>query len=102
VKVDNLLALKLGEDTHRLIYPYFAETPTLAENWARVGLWLMREALSEFDFTQMEILDVLRARSFRGSSVFLKGNEEAIFGAKYRQMFDLWKELRPAYGLKAV
>jgi hypothetical protein len=102
VKVDNLLALKLGEDTHRLVYPYFAETPALADEWARVGLWLMREALSEFDFTQMEILDVLRARSFRGSSVFLRGNEEAAFAAKYKRMLGLWKKLRPEYGLQDV
>jgi hypothetical protein len=85
-----------------LVYPYFAETPILPEEWARVGLWLMREALSEFDFTQMEILDVLRAKSFRGSAVFLKGNEEALFSAKYRHMLQLWKEFRPDYGLKDV
>jgi hypothetical protein len=99
VKVDNLLALRLGEDNHRLVYPYFTETPVLSEEWARVGLWLMREALSEFDFTQMEILDVLRSRSFRGSSVFLRGNEESLFAAKYQRMVQLWTHFRPEYGL---
>ena len=99
VKVDNLLALRLGHDSHRLIYPYFSEWPALPQDWARVGLWLMRDALVEFDITQMEILDVLRSRSFRGSSVFLRGDEEAIFAAKYRHMLSLWTEFRPLYGL---
>jgi len=46
VKVDNLLGLKIGHDRHRLVYPYFSEKPVLSEKWARIGLWLMSEALS--------------------------------------------------------
>jgi hypothetical protein len=99
VKVDNLLALKLGEDHHKLIYPYFCEEPVLSERWARVGLWLMRDALSKFDPVDMEILDVLRARSYSGGSVFLKGDEEAIFRTRYRDIFRIWEDLRPEYGL---
>jgi hypothetical protein len=100
VKVDNLLALKIGEDEHRLVYPYFSESPALKEKWARVGLWLMTDALSEYDRTGMQILDVLRGRAFSGSSTFLKGDEEALFELRYRRMLDLWEELRPAYHLK--
>jgi hypothetical protein len=99
VKVDNLLALKVGEDHHRLVYPYFTEEPTLSEKWARVGLWLLRNALSEFDITEMEILDILRARSFSGGAVFLKGDEEALFARRYGEIASLWHELRPTYGL---
>jgi hypothetical protein len=99
VKVDNLLALKLGEDHHRLIYPYFCEEPILSERWARVGLWLMKDALSKYDPVDMEILDVLRARSFSGGSVFLKGDEQAIFARRYREIVKMWQELRPEYGL---
>lgn len=99
VKVDNLLALKLGEDHHKLIYPYFCEEPILTERWARVGLWLMRDALSKYDPVDMEILDVLRARSFSGGSVFLKGDERAIFSDRYDKIRSKWHELRPEYGL---
>lgn len=99
VKVDNLLALIIGGDKHKLIYPYFSEFPVLEERWARVGLWLMREALSEFDLTHMEILDVLRGRSFEGSSLYLKGDEEALFSSRYSVMFELWESLKPEYNL---
>lgn len=99
VKVDNLLALKLGEDHHKLIYPYFCEEPILSERWARVGLWLMRDALSKYDPVDMEILDVLRSRSFSGGSVFLKGDEGAIFSSRYDIIRSKWTELHPEYGL---
>jgi hypothetical protein len=99
IKVDNLLGLKIGHDKHRLVYPYFCEKPILSEKWARVGLWLMREALDGFSITSMEILDVLRARSFAGSVVFLKGDEEAAFASRYEEILELWNELRPEYGL---
>jgi hypothetical protein len=100
VKVDNLLALKLGEDRHKLVYPYFSERPVLTDRWARVGLWLLREALSEFDPADMEILDVLRGRAFSGRSVFLRGDEEALFADKYIEMLRIWESLKPEYGLK--
>jgi hypothetical protein len=101
VKVDNLLGLQIGENHHRLIYPYFSEEPALSEQWARVGLWLMQNALSGFQIAQMEILDVLRSHSFSGASLALRGNEEAVFKAKYRKMLELWTDLRPEYGLAA-
>lgn len=99
VKVDNLLALKLGEDRHKLIYPYFCEEPILSERWARIGLWLMGDALTKHDPVDMEILDVLRARSFSGGSVFLKGDERAIFEHRYEAIRKRWDELKPEYGL---
>jgi hypothetical protein len=99
VKVDNLLALKLGADRHKLVYPYFSEDPILTERWGRVGLWLMGNALSEYDQAGMEILDILRGRSFSGGSLFLKGDEEAIFANRYIAMLTQWEELKPEYGM---
>lgn len=98
VKVDNLLALKLGLESHKLVYPYFTEDPVLTDRWARVGLWLMGNALSEYDRAGMEILDVLRGRSFSGASLFLKGDEEAIFERRYADILKRWEELKPEYG----
>lgn len=97
VKVDNLLSLRIGEDTYRLVYPYFAEAPVLSERWARVGLWVMSEALPRFSITDMEILDVLRSRGYRGSRVFLKGDEEMLFSTRYAEIAALMDELRPEY-----
>lgn len=99
LKVDNILGIKIGDGANRLIYPYFCESPVLKEDWARVGLWLMGEALDNQSPIQIEILDVLRARSFSGASLFLKGNEEAIFKRRYAEIVEKWTALRPEYGL---
>lgn len=99
VKVDNLLGLKIGHDKHRLVYPYFSERPILSEKWARVGLWLMSQALARFSATDMEILDVLRGRSYSGSSLFFRGDEESLFTDRYLEIQAQWNELRHEYGL---
>jgi len=99
VKVDNLLSLRIGEDSYRLVYPYFAEAPVLSERWARVALWVMSEALPRFSITNMEVLDVLRSRGYRGSQIFLKGDEDALFNDRYAQLAALMDELRSEYQL---
>lgn len=101
VKVDNLLSLQIGQSQHRLIYPYYSEFPPLNDRWARVGIWLMGNALAEFPTSQMSILDVLRSRSFGGADVMLTGEEEKIFKTRYLKMAELWTSLRPEYGLAA-
>lgn len=99
LKVDNLLCVKVGEDHHQLVYPYFSEKPVLGSKWARVGLWAMTEALEKYTYTDMEILDVLRGRSYSGLRISLKGDEEALFVSRYRQIKARWEELCPEYGL---
>ena len=98
LKVDNLLCVKIGEDRYRLVYPYFSEKPVLGAKWARVGLWAMTEALENYSYTDMEILDVLRGNSYSGLNFSLKGDEEALFISKYREIKAKWDELRPEYG----
>lgn len=99
LKVDNLLCVKLGENQFRLVYPYFSEKPVLSAKWARVGLWAMTETLEKYSVTDIEILDVLRGRSYSGLSVSLKGDEQALFVAKFKAIKLKWDELRPEYGL---
>lgn len=99
VKVDNLLALRIGEEQFRLVYAYFPERPLLSERWARVGLWAMSEALPQYSITDMEILDVLRAKGFRGSRLFLRGDEEKLFADRYAEILAQWDELRSDYDL---
>jgi len=99
VKVDNLLALSIGKDHYRLVYPYFSERPVLSERWARIGLWVIAEALPRHDIVDMEILDILRSRGFRGSRLFLKGDEEDLFANRYASILQEWDELRREYGL---
>lgn len=99
IKVEGLLGLQIGHDRHLLVYPYFAEQPTLNETWARVGLWLMASALADFDISEMHILDIIRGRSFANPSIFLKGDEDRIFFDRYSQLLNEWRALRPHYGL---
>lgn len=99
LKVDNLLSLQIGNDRFRLIYPYFSEAPILNQRWARIGLWLMSEALVDHDISTMEVLDVLRGRSFSGARLFLQGDEEHLFVRRYSEVIAEWDSLRPEYGL---
>lgn len=99
LKVDNLLPLKIGQDSYRLVYPYFFDKPELSERWARVGLWAMSETLTDFSITDMEVLDVIRGRGFRGTRLFLKGDEESLFAQRYSQVLKVWDGMRHEYGL---
>jgi len=47
----------------------------------------------------MEVLDVLRSRGYRGSQIFLKGDEDALFNDRYAQLAALMDELRSEYQL---
>jgi hypothetical protein len=83
VKVDNILSVTDGEGTCRYVYPYFAPEPELDEAGARMGLWLLGQALPEIPIDQMRILDVIRGRTFSVGRTPLLGNEELDFLRMY-------------------
>jgi len=83
VRVENLLALKIGDDSHRLIYPYFAKEPSLSDEAARLALWLMQEAIPDYPIADMRILDIFRAKSFSVADFSLRGIERQIFEERY-------------------
>ncbi len=90
VKVDNLLALKIGGDRKILIYPYFSEKPILREEIARLGLWLMGQALTEYNINDMRILDVLRGNVFSVDRFPLDGSEGTLFVERYKNILQEW------------
>lgn len=92
VKVDNLLSLQLGHDRHRLIYPYFSEEPAISETWARVGLWMIGETLSDWDVDDAVLLDLHRRRSFSTSTHQLRGNEQALLQRRVHDLREMWNE----------
>lgn len=98
VKVENLISLRVGETSRRLIYPYFCEDPALPEEGGRIGLWLLGQSLTEYPIEEMRILDVLRGRAFATRDVPLQGDEERIFLANYQRALDEWRRLREEYG----
>lgn len=88
VKVENLFSVQMADGSFRLVYPYFAEYPELGEEAARVGHWVMAGALPTYDRRGFRILDVLRANSFRAEEHPQRGDEEAIFLRRFRQLLD--------------
>lgn len=98
VKVENVLALKLGGTTNRLIYPYFSEHPPMSDDIARLGLWLMSQALTDYKIDDMRILDVLRGESYSIDRYPLRGNEGAIFVERYARMLSDWRAFLHEFG----
>ncbi len=96
VKIENLVAVKIGDNTNRIIYPYFAEEPVLGNEAARLGLWAMSEAL-DYQREDYRILDVLRGASFAPRDVPYAGNERALFLQKYNNLIKEWELLRKEY-----
>ena len=97
VKVENLLSLDIGENTKRLIYPYFSESPRLSNEAARIGLWVMSRALKGTNPEEMRILDVLRGEAFSLSGYPLQGNEENLFLQNYEYILGLRQKLLKDY-----
>lgn len=98
VKVENVFALNSGPNFHRVIYPYFSEKPPIAEEAARLGLWVLSQTLGKHhDLRDMRILDVQRGSSFGTVDTGLKGDEEATFEKKYSYLISEWERLRKEY-----
>jgi hypothetical protein len=97
VKVDNLLAVEFDDRSHRLVYPYFDELVPLSEDAARIGLWVMTQAISREPPSSFRILDVLRSKSFTIDDVPLQGDEERVLLTKYMHVLSEWTRLREEY-----
>lgn len=103
IKVENLMAVSIGEGANtRLIYPYFAEEPSLNEEQARIGLWVMQKALHNFDIQDMRILDVLRGQAFSVQDSPLHGSEGKALYRKYQYILNRWENLRTEYPKSAA
>lgn len=97
IKVENLLSLRIGDRSNRLIYPYFAEEPPLSGEAVRIGLWLMSHALPDQRIEDMRVLDVLRSASYGTLDVPLQGDEEEVFLRHYQSALAEWIKLRAEY-----
>jgi hypothetical protein len=97
VKVENTLSITVGDDGHRILYPYFCEDPALSDEAARLGLWVMSRCITEYGTTDMRLLDVIRGRSFSDTDTPLAGNEEALFLKRYDELLTEWRALKAEY-----
>jgi hypothetical protein len=94
VKIENLVAVKIPDNTSRLVYPYFSEAPSLPVEGARLGLWVLQEALKDFRPEDFRILDILRREYFRPREVPMQGNERELLVQKYSEVLSEWQKLR--------
>jgi len=97
VKVENTLSITVGDTGHRIIYPYFCEDPSLCDEAARLGLWLMSKSIEGYALQDMRLLDIIKGRSFSTLDTPLAGNEEKLFADKYKSLVSEWNALRAEY-----
>ena len=94
VKIENVVAVKIPDGSSRIVYPYFSETPALPIEGARLGLWALKEALTDFRTDDFRIVDVLRHSYFRPTEIPTQGNERELFVQKYGDALKEWRKLR--------
>lgn len=97
VKVENLLGVSIGNSSNILVYPYMYDEPSLEPDIARLGIWLLTTALSEYSNEDLKLLDVIKSREFSIQNTTLDGGEEQIFIAKYQQIIRKWEALQEEY-----
>lgn len=94
VKIENVVAVKILDGSSRIVYPYFSETPALPAEGARLGLWALKEALTDFRAEDFRIVDILRRSYFRPTEIPAHGNERELFVQKYGDVLNEWRKLR--------
>lgn len=98
VRVDSVLSVKDAKGDEYYIYPYFAPEPKLTEEAAKLGLWLLQQALPQnIKHDQIHILDVIRGRSFSINDNELSGEEERSFRKRYESLLKERDELVKEY-----
>lgn len=97
VKIGGILAIRDGRGVDRYVYPYFSLDPELSERFARLGLWLISQAIPTVPIESVRILDVFQGQTFSTDRHPLRGNERAVFLREYRRVLDRWNELRDEY-----
>jgi hypothetical protein len=86
IKVENTLAVKVGDQYERVIYPYFSEEPVLSPEACRIAFWILIQTLPDFELSEFRLLDVLRATSYSIADYQLAGNERALLLARYKNI----------------
>jgi hypothetical protein len=89
--------LKINDQSKRIIYPYFAEEPSLPEEGRRLGIAILSRGLTDYAIEDLRVLDILRASSYGTVDHELIGNEYEIFVQRYRALLQEWKRLREGY-----
>lgn len=94
VKIENTASVATWDGSHRVIYPYFSEAPTLPEDGARLGFWALKEALPNYRPEDFRVIDMQRRAYFRPADIGMRGDEEKQFIQRYGALLEKWRRLR--------
>lgn len=94
IRVRDALHARVRGEYSRVVYPYFSEEPALPPEGGRLGLWVMQQALTGLDPSDMRIIDALRRTFFSPQTTPLRGDEEAVFRERYRSLIGEWERLK--------
>jgi len=97
IRVENTISITTGDDKHRIIYPYFCESPALQEEAARLGLWVMAQCIDGYRTESLTILDVIHSRAYSTVEVPFDGSEEANMTDRYGHLLAQRALLREEY-----
>lgn len=97
VKIDAVLSVRDGQGKDRYIYPYWFPEPSINDEGARIGLWILIQSLPHIDREELRILDVMRGVTFSLDKNPLLGNEEEIFFTNFKRLEKARKILRDQY-----
>lgn len=97
VKVDCVLAVQDGRGDDHYVYPYWFPEPALNEESARIGLWILAQALPQIAPAELRILDVIRGRTFSLDRSPLTGDELRLFQQNYTRLLQRRQQLRDEY-----
>ncbi|MFN4164417.1 MAG: hypothetical protein ACK4GK_07570 [Ferrovibrio sp.] len=97
IKIDNILSVRDGLGAEHVVYPYFAPIPILSDEAARLGLWLLTQALPDTQPNEIRILDVIRGQTFSLDRNPLRGDEEQEFRRRYSAVLRERARLKEEY-----
>lgn len=97
IKIDCVLAVRDGRGDDHHLYPYWFPQPALSEEAARLGLWVLGQALPTVPADQLRILDVIRGQTYSLERNPLTGREADLFAQRYRAAAQLRQSLRDEY-----
>lgn len=96
VKVENIMGITINNQ-ERLGYPYWFPDPTLSEEAARVGLWVISTALADQNPENIRIFDIIRSSFYSLENTPLEGNEEIILLNNFDRISKLREKLKAEY-----
>jgi len=96
IKVQSIMAITI-DDQERLGYPYWFPEPAIHDEAARIGLWVINNALPSQSIENVRIFDIIRSEYYSLATNPLQGNEEKLLLSHYDRISKLRAKLETEY-----